>query len=224
MSRLAAVLASKNLLLLDFDGPICSVFSGLSNREAARRLARQLDDHVPRELLDTDDPFDVLHFATSIDAEVGQRIEHEFAEIEVEAIATAAPTPGATDVIGQASVSGYTVAIVSNNSVAAIDAYLTQHHLKPCVQGVFARTSFDVSKLKPSPYLLDVALASLGATRKQAVFVGDSTTDLEAARSAAISSIAFANRTEKVARFARYPAVAVITSMTDLSEALQAAQ
>ncbi|MFI7195816.1 HAD family hydrolase [Nocardia nova] len=221
MSGLSALLNSRRTLLLDFDGPICAVFSGLTNREASEQLLSHLGGPVPDEIAGTADPFDVLRYAVSIGPETGRRIDREFSLIELQAVAIARPTSGAGDAIRSAASSGYSIAIVSNNSVGAISSYLAKHELSQYVSGIFGRTSSDLSKLKPSPYLLNAAISSLSVEPKDAVFVGDSTTDIQAARSAEVACVALANRPEKLDRFAAYSPDAVITHMTALVEALR---
>ncbi|MBV7702843.1 HAD-IA family hydrolase [Nocardia nova] len=221
MNRVADLVASRRALLLDFDGPICAVFSDLTNREAARRLAHQLDSPVPTAIAETVDPFDVLQFAATLGTPTADKIERAFRRIEVEAVATSRPTPDSETVIRHASKQRRAVAIVSNNSADAIAAYLAHHELSNDVSSIFARTSADVSKLKPNPYLLNQALSTLDLSTHEAVFVGDSVTDIEAARAAHVAPIAFANRAEKIDRFAPYAPDAVITSMAELAEALQ---
>ncbi len=52
---------------------------------------------------------------------------------------------------------GRSLAIVSNNSIHAIEAYLDMHHLRSVVDIISARVDPDTSLLKPSPYLVTKA-------------------------------------------------------------------
>ncbi|WP_067879572.1 HAD family hydrolase [Nocardia vermiculata] len=220
MTGPADLLTSHRCLLLDFDGPICSVFSGITSREAVDYLGKQLDTPLPSAISETTDPFDVLGFAEKLGPSTAARIERAFARVEREAMAVSHPTPGAAELIRRASHRGYTVAVVSNNSASAIAAYLDDRDLHRDISGIFARTSADLTALKPSAYLLNLAMRTLSTTAEHTVFVGDSTTDIQAARAARVSSIAFANRPEKIDRLAAHGPDAVITRLADLTDAL----
>ncbi|MBF6356064.1 HAD family hydrolase [Nocardia higoensis] len=215
MKPASELITSDTCLLLDFDGPVCSVFSGLTNREAAQRLIADLDA-VPTNVAETIDPFDVLHFAATRDAATGARIEELFTEIEIEAVRVARPTSGAHELIHHAAAAGHIVAIVSNNSMAAINDYLVLHQLRHRIRGIFARTTSDLSQLKPSPYLLDIATTTLEVSAERCVFIGDSTTDIHAARAAGVPVIAYANKPDKLTRFLPLAPNALVNSMFEL--------
>ncbi|MGW6427624.1 HAD family hydrolase [Nocardia sp. NPDC055053] len=176
---------------------------------------------LPPHLGATSDPFELLDYAAQISPKVAVATEQELTRLEVEAVAVATPTPYTHELIREASTrNGGSVAIVSNNSVAAIDAYLRAHGLRTHVAGIYARTSA-ATRLKPSPDLLTDALASLRADAVTASFTGDSVTDLQAAHSAALPAIAYANKPGKVERFAPYAPAVTITSMSALLDAVR---
>ncbi len=219
MTALRDLLAARPVLLLDFDGPVCSVFAGLPSRQVAEQLGRAIGIPLPTELGATSDPFDILEFAAAFSPSVAKAAERELTRLEVEAVAVATPTPQAHAVIERAS-ARQTVAIVSNNSVAAIDTYLRMHGLRAAVAGIYARTSAD-TRLKPAPDLLNLALAATGYGPDHATFTGDSVTDLQAAHSARVPAIAYANKPGKAERFAPYEPAVTIRSMSDLFDALR---
>lgn len=219
MTDLAAILRYRSCVLLDFDGPICSVFAGMTNRTAARELAR-LVAPLPDQIATSVDPFDVLRYAGKLDVSVAESVERRFTELELEAVQTASPTTYADDVIRCAATDSSVVAIVSNNSYAAVDTYLVAQGLRSQVSGIFARTSADLSQLKPSPFFLNAALTTLNVRRDAAVFVGDAVTDLAAAQAAGIAAVGYANKPGKTARFAPWHPAAVIDSMADLLPAI----
>ncbi|WP_051028883.1 HAD family hydrolase [Nocardia takedensis] len=215
---LRKLVAARPLLLLDFDGPVCSVFAGLSSREVARQLSDALGAELPSDLSATADPFEILQYAAEVSPATAVSTERELTRLEVRAVAVADPTPHAHEVI-RAGGKRHRVAVVSNNSVAAIDAYLRAHDLREQVAGIFARTSA-ATALKPAPDLLCAALEELGFQPDQATFTGDSITDLQAANAATIPAIGFANKPGKAERFADYQPAATITGMSELSDAL----
>lgn len=99
--------------------------------------------------------------------------------------------------------------MVSNNSDRAVHSYLTRNGLDDRIDLVVARTSHDPALLKPSPHLIETALEALGAEPGVCAFVGDSTTDIEAARLVGVPSIGYANRPGKRASLTEAGADAV---------------
>ncbi|MFC9664902.1 HAD family hydrolase [Nocardia sp. NPDC127606] len=221
MSDLLRLIADRPCLLLDFDGPVCAVFSGISSRHVAEQLGAAMGVTLPDHLGATSDPFELLQYAARISEGVAVTTERELTRLEVEAVAVATPTPYAHDVIREAAGrDGGSVAIVSNNSLTAIDAYLRTHGLQTHVSGIYARTSA-ATPLKPSPYLLEAALAGLRTDARTASFTGDSVTDLLAADSATLPAVAYANKPGKVERFAPFAPAVTITSMSALLDAVR---
>lgn len=221
MTDLAELLADRPYMLLDFDGPVCGVFAGISSRRVAQRLGQAIGLPLPEHLGATSDPFELLQYAAQFSSETAHSAEHELTRLEVEAVGFAAPTPYAHDVIRAASRrKGGAVAIVSNNSVAAIDTYLSEHGLRDDIAGIYARTSAG-TPLKPNPHLLSSAMASLGVEPERSTFTGDSTTDLEAANSAHVPAIGYANKPGKADRFAAYSPAVTISSMSALLQAVR---
>ena len=58
---------------------------------------------------------------------------------------------------------------------------------------MIARTSHDPALLKPSPHLIIQAVEALDAEPGECTLVGDSVTDVQAARLASVQSIGYAN-------------------------------
>ncbi|WP_280488608.1 HAD family hydrolase [Nocardia farcinica] len=218
---MSSTLAARHCLLLDFDGPVCSVFAGLHDHVAAAELAASLEPPTPPTIRTYTDPFDVLRYTAEHRPTEAAKVEALFTDIEVRAVRCARPTTDAAQTIRTAAERPNSiVAIVSNNSVAAIDAYLTVHELRGCVAGIFARTSPDVSRLKPAPTLLLDALTALDVPASDAVFVGDSVTDVQAGHAAGVPVVAYANRPEKVDRLSAARPATLITTMAQLRDRL----
>lgn len=220
--RLARVLAGAPHVLLDFDGPVCAVFGGTSDRAVADELRASLDqraEQLSADVAASNDPFDVLRYAATRGPGRAAEIEQMLAGLEVRAVKTATPTPGAREAIAALRRAGKTVTIVSNNSVAAILAYLTAHGLAPLITGVIGRSDPSPTLLKPHPYLVQQAIHARRARPGDCVLVGDSTTDIEAAQIARTAVIAYANKPGKQTRFAALHPDAIVASMQDLTEA-----
>lgn len=225
--NLTELLARTKYLLLDFDGPICSVFAGRPSRTIAIELfelIRAAELPVPACIEDTGDPLEVLRYVATINAKLAARVERTLRAAEVDAIRTARPTPHADEVIRAWRRGGRRASIVSNNSSAAIVAYLAAHGIDTDV--VVGRTSSDPSLLKPSPHLVVEAMRALDANphREAYVLVGDSVSDVTAARGAAISSIGYANTEGKRSVLSRAGADIVIDDMETLRDAATASR
>lgn len=221
-TTLKAILSKAEAVLLDFDGPICSVFAGLPANIVAAQLRDVLKEgaihDIPPHVENSADPFDVLAFAASIGDNEARLIEASLRALEAEAVATAEPTPGAHKLIEACHRSGRKLAIVSNNGSLAVESYLHRFELTQCIDNVSARIEADPSLLKPDPFLLLQAQKMLGVSSPSCVFIGDSTTDTQAAKAASIASIAFANKPEKFDTLARQFPDSIITRISILGD------
>ncbi|MFC7530493.1 HAD family hydrolase [Actinoplanes sp. GCM10030250] len=209
-------------LLLDFDGPVCSIFAGYPAPRVAAELVALLDAEgvaMPAELRGEQDPLAVLRWAgESCTHEVTETVEKALCAAEVRAATVAAPTPFGREVILGAHARRVPVAVVSNNSAAAIEAYLTAHGLASYVNPIIGRAFADPRRMKPNPEPVLAAVHALRAAPEHCTLVGDSLSDIEAAHAAGVAVIGYANRDWKVAAFRS--ADVVVTSMGDIAEAL----
>lgn len=76
--------------------------------------------------------------------------------------------------------------------------------------------------MKPSPRPLLLALEELGTTPAASVFIGDSLTDIYAARAAGVPVVGLASAAAKGAALATAGADVVVTSMTAVAAGLRA--
>jgi HAD superfamily hydrolase (TIGR01549 family) len=223
-SDLDTIVSRTRHLLLDFDGPICSIFAGLPAATVADRLRKLFGDHarLSDDIARTPDPFEVFAYAATVSEDLAARIETEMTAQELAAVATAAPTPYVHEVVSACRNSGRSVAVVSNNSTAAVHAYLARHGLDDRIGLVVARTHHDPALLKPSPHLITRAVDSLDAEPSECALVGDSVTDIQGAHLANVQSIGYANKPGKRERLTVAGAGATITSLADLALNLRA--
>jgi len=220
-----AIIARTRYLLLDFDGPVCDIFAGLTDRTVADRLRELITGHghtPPPGVAETPDPLAVFIYSATISAELAAQVEAEMTGQELAAVPTARPGPYVHDVVTSARESGRTIAVVSNNSQRAVRAYLHRHGLADRIDLVAARTSPAPALLKPSPHLVQQAIARLAAISSECVLVGDSTTDIHAGADAGIATIGYANRAGKPGSLTAAGATAIITSLADLVLPLRA--
>lgn len=217
------VLANAKAVLLDFDGPVCSVFSGLLNTEVSDRLRTryaQLGIPVPAHLAEGPHIFGLFRHAACISPAAGRSIEAALTAAEVEAVESAAATPYSEAAIRACHATGRLLAIVSNNSTHAIRHYIQRHRYADAIDLVAGRRSPDPAQLKPAPYLISQALAALDVDPASAVLVGDSVTDIQAAHAAGIRSIGYANKPGKLDHLTAAGADVIITDMRQLADAL----
>lgn len=213
-----AVLRHARIVLLDFDGPVCSIFAGLPAPQVAADLAQVLRTHgiaVPVDVVGRGDPLDVLRCAgpnSTADAEEALR------RAELLAADSAQPTPGASDFLAACEATGRPVAVVSNNSGPAVARYLDRLGLAPLVTHIEARDPADPALMKPHPALVTRALNALRAEPAAAVLIGDSTTDVAAAQTAHVHVLGYANKPGKDRALADAGADAITDSMAQLAD------
>lgn len=218
----AELLRRVRTVLLDFDGPVCSIFAGYPAPVVADELAAVSANAgypVPESFLLRSDPLDVLRFAGTIGAELVALIEQELSRAELAAADTAEETPGAGAFLAACRATGRTVAVVSNNSAGAITRYLNRLGWADQVDAIEGRDPSDPALMKPHPHVLLRALAHLGAPAKSAVMVGDSLTDIEAGLAAEVWTIGYANKPGKDEAMRDVGADIIVGTMTELAEA-----
>lgn len=222
---LSHILASTDALLLDFDGPICSVFSGIPAPVVANQLRQVLAEggytNLPDDVCTADDPFDVLFYAAKLGPGEARYVEAAFRAHEVEAVQSAQPTPSTIELIHAWKTTGRPLAVVSNNSTAAVETYLDIHDIKATITLTSARSSADVALLKPSPFLVTQATDRLGVAPGRCTLVGDSTTDVQASRAAQVTAVGYANKPGKIERLTAAGVDIVVTTMGLLLTALR---
>jgi beta-phosphoglucomutase-like phosphatase (HAD superfamily) len=221
---LVELLSGKPSILLDFDGPVCSIFSNhLAPGVAAslRGVIAGTGIPIPSDIETERDPLEVLKWSATLGrpALVRQVEAHLCAE-EITAARTAAPTPFGREVIIGAFEAGKSIAIVSNNSAGAIHAYLTRQRLMRYKLPVSGRAYARPELMKPNPEPILAAAKLANASPADCILIGDSMTDIDGARGAGVSVVGYANRPEKVDRFADAQADVVITSMLEVANAL----
>lgn len=223
-SRLLEVLAATGPVLLDFDGPVCRVYSGDLNvhaAEALRDLLRQDDVELPYEVEQTRDPLEVLRYTRELERPpLLEQVEQALTDIEVEAVTDAPGTDGAVDFLHACAESNRPVVIVSNNAAEAIKRYLRTHDLPHLVKAVVGRSHAKPQEMKPHPRALRLALDLLTGAPNEALLIGDSVSDIQAGKQAGVRTVAYVNRPSKLDQLAAQSPDALVDSMTLLVDAL----
>jgi HAD superfamily hydrolase (TIGR01509 family) len=218
--RLAELLAGTGPLLLDFDGPVCSIFAGYPAPQVAADLRSVLQERgvdLSDAVAVEPDPLEVIRWTGSLgEPDLTRAVEDTLCAAELEAAASAEPTPYAREVIVAACDAGKPVAVVSNNSAGAITKYLDLHRLARHVGCVVGRAYAQPERMKPNPEPIRRALSALAVEPAECVLVGDSITDVLSAQAAKVKAIAYANKSPKAERFAQLGVEALIESMAEI--------
>ena len=224
IAGLTRLVAETDAMLLDFDGPVCSVFAGYPAPKIAAELVELLGRQgmsLPPQLVSETDPLEVLRWTGSAgDQAITQAVEDALCMAELRAVEGAVPAPYSREVIVAARQAGLPVAVVSNNSAGAVTAYLVAHRLVRYVAPIIGRPYADPARMKPHPEPVLQAVHDLGVQPARSVLVGDSLSDIEAGLAAGVRTIGYANRPAKAAAFRKAGADVVIDSMGPLAAAL----
>lgn len=221
---LGRLLGEVGAVLLDFDGPVCSIFAGYPAQQVAGELVNVLRQHgvdVPPDLASEPDPLEVLRRTSVVgNQRVTRAVEDALCAAERRAVETAEPTPYGREVIVAARQAEVPVAAVSNNSAGAVIAYLAAHRLAGYVSPVVGRAYAEPDRMKPNPEPILQAVRTLGVPTGRCVLIGDSLSDIEGARAAGVAVVGYANRPAKVDAFRLARADVVVTSMGEIAGAL----
>lgn len=216
MTIAADLLADREHVLFDFDGPVCALFAGVTDRVVADRLRVYLGPNVPTAVKDADDPFEVLRYARTRSDTTRQVVERELRRQELAAVASATETPGIADVLRALAITGHVSTIVSNNATDAVRAYLARHEFGRHVAEISGRHSDEPTPLKPDPFLVRQAMWFLDTTADRCCMVGDSVADIEAGHALGVPVVAYADGPAKRSLFEPYQPDAVIGNLAEL--------
>jgi len=240
-------------VLFDFDGPLCDLFSAppwaVRRKRRTVRATRALKSVVLRygaELPPLEDPHDPHElFRKVLDRlgaargpghpGLGDALHVCLDDQERKAARTARPTPGAAEAVELIHELGLRLAITSNNSAAAIRGYLDRLGLlhyygtRPGTRGAYAAgpvvigRSDDHEQMKPEPHCLLRAMERHGAVPANSLLIGDSESDIKAARAAGVTVCAYARDEEKYEQLTGAGADFTISHLSEITDALKAA-
>ncbi|MEU8931298.1 HAD-IA family hydrolase [Streptomyces sp. NPDC048409] len=226
--RLREPVTRARVVLWDFDGPICRLFAGHSAARVAEGLmewlaSRGLHGLVTEPERDSLDPHLVLRAVDSRHpgSDLVDELEKRLTEEELRATSTAMPTAYADILIRTWQAMGARMAITTNNSPRVVRAYLDDRGLTPCFHPhIYGRTK-ELHHLKPDPYCLNRALSAMGAAPDAALMIGDSPSDLEAARRAGVPFLGYARNERKAKLLTEAGAEFVVGSLESLLSLLR---
>ncbi|MDG9721259.1 SAV_2336 N-terminal domain-related protein [Streptomyces sp. DH41] len=206
---LLGVLRTADAVLLGFEGPLATLFSGAAARRATRELLSLVaEERTPEDSLAGRPltasggpidpaqararPLDVLR-AFAHDTRLGPLLRERLDRLELEAAANAGQTTYATSLVAtlQASRFNFAYRVFTDVSEQAVRRHLERHALSGAVGHVHGRGP-DLATLMPDPDCLRRALDSLYTPARAAVVIGSSATELGAARELGLPFIGYA--------------------------------
>ncbi|MFF0216140.1 HAD family hydrolase [Streptomyces vinaceus] len=206
---------------------ICDVFRGLPAPEVARILAEIVASRAPAlasRTRATDDPMEIHRLSQEGGAALLAEVEAALTAAEIAAVKVAgSPVTGAVQALVAAKESNRGVAVMSNNSGECVREYLAIHGIGEMIHAVIGRPALQSDLMKPDPHPLLAAAKALDANPAALVLIGDSTTDVEAARAAGVRSIGFASKPRKWSTLAEAGADVVVVAMDAVADALASA-
>ena len=137
-------------------------------------------------------------------------------EIYMEMIGEVAPLQGARDLLCELRDRGHATVLASSAKGHEVDHYLDLLDARELVDGW--TTSADVERTKPEPDLVRAALEQLGTD--EAVMVGDTPWDVQAAEKAGVPTVAVLTGGFSESELTDAGAVAVFSSILELREDL----
>jgi phosphoglycolate phosphatase-like HAD superfamily hydrolase len=234
----ADLLGRATYLLFDFDGPLVDLFALGQAPRIARELFAHLEERLGYPVVDLfpnpGDPHGLLAgLRVTLQGPVGmagraaeplvRETELLLVEAEREAVRTAEITDGAEALLQSLMASRRGTrrfAITSNNSAAAIDDLLAQERatvLRAAFQRQVHGRDPDPDRMKPDPGCLIRALDGLGCRYPdEALLIGDSGSDLEAAKQVGIPFLGYGATDAKRAKLLESGARQLVADLREL--------
>ena len=223
MTSLKSLVQETGAILLDFDGPVCRLFSAVPAPEIAekiRSLLRERSVNVPESMKTAGDPLVLLRWTGKAVPRLLPEVERLQVESEIRAARLARPTHGAAELIRSSAAQGRPVVIVTNNSTEAVETYLDRLSLTVYVSGISARIPGRPDLMKPDPHLVLKGAEIAGKPTSSCVLIGDSPTDIHAAQKAGTRSIGYAKTDTRVSELSEAGADVVLRSMSPVADVM----
>jgi HAD superfamily hydrolase (TIGR01509 family) len=204
--------------ILDIDGTL--VDTNYHHALAWYRAFRQSDVHLPvwrihRAIGMGGDKL-VPHFIGDREEEIGEDVRAAEKALYLKDIVEVEPLEGARDLVVDLKDRDMTVVLASSAKANELDHYLNLLDVRDIVDAW--TSSADVEETKPAPDLVQVALEKAGSD--DAVMVGDTPWDVEAAHKAGVETVAVLTGGFSEAELREAGAVAVFDSIVALREGI----
>jgi HAD superfamily hydrolase (TIGR01509 family) len=179
------------IAILDIDGTL--VDTNYHHAIAWYRALRQHDQHVAiwrihRHVGMGGDKLVTALCGEDVEREQGDAIRAAESALYMAMIEEVEPLAGARALIEDLKADGHTVVLASSAKAQEVDHYLDLLDARELADGW--TTSDDVEATKPSPDLVGAALEQAGGEPEDAVMIGDTPWDVEAAAKAGVSTVA----------------------------------
>ncbi|WP_256727045.1 HAD family hydrolase [Streptomyces acidiscabies] len=226
--KVEELIGRARVVLWDFDGPVCGLFAGHPAEVIAAGLVERLELRGLRGLLDESEilSLDPQVMLRAVDrrrpgSDLVVELEEWLTKEELTAATSAQPTPYADPLIRTWIAVGTRMAITTNNSPRVVGKYLASRGLTACfAPHIYGRTA-DLQLLKPDPNCLNKALRAMGSAPADALMIGDTPTDLEAARRAGVPFLGYARSEGKGERLREEGAEVVVSSLESVLAAVR---
>jgi len=212
-----------SVYLFDFDYTLVDATAGIVgsfNAALTQMGYPALEEDVIRRTVGMTLPNAFTLVTGETDPELGKTFMRLFME---KAYAIMSPNtrllPGCVELLSFLKENGYKAGIVSTKPRFRIMDILRRRDIERLVDVVVGYE--DVEHHKPHPAALRKALDYLGAAEQDAIYVGDTVIDAEAARNAGVAFAAVTTGTTGKEDFAPYPCAAVYEDLFDLLRALR---
>lgn len=208
--RLAGVLFDWDGVLLDSLGAAFNVYNRIFARVGTKMLTK--DEYLELQSPNWYDFYVKIGLPTSLWREV----DHEWLRLYEEENPDL--HPDAVRCLSSLKEGGLKLALVSNGSRARLEDELSKFD----VGRFFGAVIFGEKKeeLKPSPVMLQRALGALGVEPTDAVYVGDSPADIQAAKNARVSSVAIARGPIQIKRLSGERPDHIFTGLDEMTDYL----
>jgi phosphoglycolate phosphatase-like HAD superfamily hydrolase len=208
--------------LLDFDLTIAALRYVVDWKGARRELETllrcagapaELFEQVPTRALPLYEAWRARFGAA--DKATAARASEMIERFELAGVDRAAPLEGASEALTALGKSGARLAIVTSNSSRTIERWFELHKIGAGAIPIVGRDT--MLPLKPSPAMVERALALLQAKSNEACFVGDSEDDFRAAEASGIRFIGIASEPGARDRLLAAGATEVFASLAALA-------
>jgi phosphoglycolate phosphatase len=205
-------------IIFDFDLTLVDSTAGFdaSHGFAAERLGLTPPSRgAVRRTIGTPLPLAVpMLYGASIDGKLDEYIRLYQTHADEVMTGLTSLLPGARETVEQLRTAGVKLAIVSQKLRYRVEDVLRREGLLNSFDVVLGAE--DVPAFKPDPRGLQMALERLGAEPDDALYVGDTTIDAEAAARAGLRFVAVLTGPTSAEEFADYKTEAVLLSVQDL--------
>jgi beta-phosphoglucomutase-like phosphatase (HAD superfamily) len=222
-AALDGVLSQVRHLLLDFDGPVCTLYTRKPEPPVADQLRTILaasGTEIPRAVAESADPFAVLAYSATCGTQLARRAEAELTRQELIAVKTARPAGYSHDLISSAREGRRTVTVISTHSAHAVRGYLDRVTLTDLVALVIGRRGY-ITDPAAEQDTISRALAGLPADPSACAVLTASPDLIKTASARGVRTIAYAH-VPGADESASPHAQATVTTLADLVLRLRA--